>query len=88
MAVCRQAAHAWRAIRRRPEVRELLEAGDRRYEVPFSVRLPDHPDRILRGSIDCLVRRPDGTFTVLEIKTGGPRPEHDVQLNVYVQRGA
>ena len=85
VAVCRQAAYAWRAIRRRPEVRELLETGDRRYEVPFSVRLPDHPDRILRGSIDCLVRRPDGTFTVLEIKTGGRRPEHDVQLNVYVR---
>ena len=37
VAVCRQAAHAWRTIRRRPEVRELLETGDRRYEVPFSV---------------------------------------------------
>ena len=85
VALCRQAASGWHALRRRPDVTELFEAAQCRYEVPFSVRLPGDPERILRGSIDCLVRRSDGTFAVVEIKTGRPRPEHAAQLDVYVQ---
>ena len=30
-----------------------------------------------RGTFDCLVRRPDGGVTVLELKTGKPMPEHE-----------
>ena len=61
------------------------------FEVPFS-----HLDRssssraggrdavLWRGTIDCLARAPDGRITVLEFKTGGARPEHDRQIELYV----
>jgi ATP-dependent exoDNAse (exonuclease V) beta subunit len=38
---------------------------------------------MVRGTIDCLVRRPDGGVSVLEFKTGARRPEHLEQLNLY-----
>jgi len=40
---------------------------------------------IVRGAIDCLVLQPDGQVTVLEFKTGAERPEHRLQLDLYVQ---
>jgi ATP-dependent helicase/nuclease subunit A len=40
---------------------------------------------IVRGSIDCLIRNADGSATVLEFKTGRPRPSHDRQLELYVR---
>ncbi|HEY7059497.1 MAG TPA: UvrD-helicase domain-containing protein [Vicinamibacterales bacterium] len=83
--VTRRAAEAWQSVRRRPEVNRLFHGTERRHEVPFSLRLPDQPDRIVRGSIDCLVRGSDGTVTVVEFKTGRPRPDHEAQLSVYVQ---
>jgi len=39
---------------------------------------------ILRGTIDCLVERDDGTVVVVEVKTGGRDPQHERQLAVYV----
>jgi len=84
-AVCDDAVRVFLTIRERPDVRDLLQTGERRYEVPFSLRVPDDPGRIVRGSIDCLVRRPDGTWVVVEIKTGRPRPEHHAQLQTYVR---
>jgi hypothetical protein len=83
--VTRRAAQAWQSVRRRPEVNRLFHETERRHEVPFSLRLPDQPDRIVHGSIDCLVRGSDGTVTVVEFKTGQPRPDHEAQLSVYVQ---
>jgi ATP-dependent helicase/nuclease subunit A len=85
IAVCDDAVRIFLTIRERPDVRELLLNSECRYEVPFSLRVPDDPGRIVRGSIDCLVRRPDGTFVVLEIKTGRPRPEHEAQLEIYIR---
>jgi hypothetical protein len=38
---------------------------------------------IVRGRIDCLVVSGDGAVTIVEIKTGGPRPEHARQLDIY-----
>ena len=38
--------------------------------------------RIVRGTIDCLIASND-QVTVLEFKTGTPRPEHKVQAEVY-----
>lgn len=70
------------ALRRDPAVEALLETGRAYYEVPFSVRID--AETILRGSIDCLVRRPGGRTTVIELKTGARRPQHDAQLAVYV----
>ena len=62
----------------------VLNAGERIHEVPFSMRDPRRSGVILRGSIDCLVRSPDGAITVVELKTGRPRPEHEEQLGLYV----
>ena len=64
-----------------------LLSGDRLWEVPFALREPagSSPAVIRRGVIDCLARRPDGRVTVLEFKTGRPRPEHRRQLDAYVR---
>jgi ATP-dependent helicase/nuclease subunit A len=78
------ALSALTAIRARPDVAELLESGDVWHEVPFSMADGD-PPAILRGTIDCLVRRPGGGFTVLEFKTGAPRLAHERQLALYVR---
>jgi ATP-dependent helicase/nuclease subunit A len=68
-----------RLICARADVRALSD-GERLHEVPFTMH---ENGVILRGTIDCVVRRPDGSLTVLEFKTGKPRPEHRVQLEVY-----
>ena len=44
---------------------------------------------MLRGTIDCLVQRPDGAVTVVEFKTGARRTVHERQLSIYrTRRGA
>jgi ATP-dependent helicase/nuclease subunit A len=83
-ATVHAALHALRAIRARPDVTELLESGEARYEVPFSMA-DGEAATVLRGTIDCLVRRPGGGFTVLEFKTGAPRVAHERQLALYVR---
>ena len=72
-------------MRSQPEVAELLESGERLHELPFSFLAPGQPGRVLRGTIDCLVRRPDGSIVVIEFKTGAPSPSHQAQLDIYVQ---
>jgi RecB family endonuclease NucS len=39
---------------------------------------------IVRGSIDCLIVSDDGRVTVVELKTGASRPEHEAQFGMYV----
>ena len=39
---------------------------------------------ILRGTIDCVLRRADGRLTVIELKTGEPQPHHRRQLSLDV----
>ena len=51
------------------------------FEVPVSLA---QDGRVLRGTIDCLIRRPDGALVVIEVKTGPPRPEHQRQLAAYL----
>jgi len=79
-----EALAAWRTMRTRGDVIELLGGGEVRYEVPFSFMEPGSA-RLLRGTIDCLVRRPDGRVTIVEFKTGRPRPVHERQLNIYLE---
>jgi ATP-dependent helicase/nuclease subunit A len=79
----------------RSEVAELVHA-DCLFEVPFSMRRddldedpgPDHHavggPAILRGTIDCVLRRADGRLTVIELKTGEPQPHHRRQLSLYL----
>lgn len=79
-----RAARVWNGLSRRPDVVALLASGTRLYEVPFSYARAGTPTAVLRGAIDCLVLRPDGSLVVLELKTGRPSPAHQQQLDVYV----
>jgi RecB family exonuclease len=78
--VVHAAVAAYRAICGRPDIRALYASGQRWHEVPFTMRIDDAP---LRGTIDCLVQTAAGRISVLEFKTGRPRPEHALQLDVY-----
>jgi ATP-dependent exoDNAse (exonuclease V) beta subunit len=81
-----RAVDAWEKIRTRGEVVELLAAGTVLHEVPFSMTLQSEDGPIvLRGAIDCLVARTDGSVAVVEFKTGRPHPVHEEQLAVYVR---
>jgi hypothetical protein len=81
----RSALALFQSLRARADVEALLASGDCHYEVPFSFLAPDGSGACVRGSIDCLVAMPDGTWTVLEFKTGRPRPEHATQAHLYAQ---
>ena len=80
-ALVDRAVDAYRALCGREDVRALYAAGDRLHEVPFTMRTGD---AFLRGTIDCLIRH-DDRVTVLEFKTGRPRPEHQAQVDLYTQ---
>ena len=80
-----RAIRAWTAIRAMADVSELLDSSERFHEMPFSYMRPGHPAQVLRGTIDCLVRRPDGTIVVLEFKTGIPFAGHGRQLDLYIR---
>ena len=71
----------------RPEVRALYDGGQPLFEVPFSA---SRGGQRARGVIDCLVGRQlpgDSTklerLTVVELKTGVPKPEHREQVEAY-----
>lgn len=76
------AVDIYRVISGRPDIRALYMAGDRLHEVPFTMRLDG---AVMRGTIDCLVRTAPDRMTVLEFKTGRPRDDHQVQLDLYRQ---
>jgi ATP-dependent helicase/nuclease subunit A len=78
-------AAAYLDLRANPELARLLESGQCLYEVPFSFSPPDRPGMLVRGVVDCLVIEPGGRATILELKTGMPRPEHAAQLETYVR---
>jgi ATP-dependent helicase/nuclease subunit A len=83
-ALVTEAVRVYRALWQDAGLRDLVEAGEWHHEVPFSWFPPDRPGQCLRGVIDCVVSRPDGSLVILELKTGHPRPEHEVQLALYV----
>ena len=70
-----------RRLASRPDVQSLFAEGTAAFEVPVSLV---QDGRVLRGTIDCLIRRPDGALVVVEVKTGPPRPEHQRQLEAYL----
>lgn len=79
-AVVARAVDAVEAIRSDARIEPLLGGGHRwLHEVPFSMV---EGGRLLRGVIDLLVESED-RVTVVEIKTGAARPEHERQLGVY-----
>ena len=76
------AVEVYRSMCGRPDIRALYTAGARLHEVPFTMRLDGV---MLRGTIDCLIRTASDRVTVLEFKTGRPRDDHRVQLDLYRQ---
>ena len=78
-AVIECAVTSFRQISSRPDVRDLYRLGRPYHEVPFTMHFDG---RIVRGTIDCLIASSD-RVTVLEFKTGRPRPEHQAQAEVY-----
>jgi ATP-dependent exoDNAse (exonuclease V) beta subunit len=81
-AVIDEAVAAYASICARADVRELYAAGRALHEVPFTVAVDG---RIVRGTVDCLVETAPDRFTLLEFKTGRPRPEHQAQLDLYLR---
>jgi ATP-dependent exoDNAse (exonuclease V) beta subunit len=79
-------AATYAAMRAREDVQAIFEDGDPLFEVPFSWRVESGD--VLRGTIDCLVVRPDGSVVVVDFKTGRERPGHREQLDVYVRAAA
>jgi ATP-dependent helicase/nuclease subunit A len=79
-----RAVDAWLSIARQPDVASLLESGERLHELTFSLVAAAEPGRVLRGTIDCLVRQPDGSIVVVEFKTGAGSAAHDAQLEIYL----
>ena len=79
------AATIWTSLSAREDLAQLLAAPTVLTEIPFSMRqdLPEGPV-VVRGTIDCVVVRPDGEVTVVEFKTGGVHPSHQSQLDLYV----
>jgi ATP-dependent helicase/nuclease subunit A len=73
------AVSGFRRISSRADVRYLYQSGRPYHEVPFTMVVDG---RIVRGTIDCLIASND-QVTVLEFKTGTPRPEHKAQAEVY-----
>lgn len=81
----RNALALFRAMRADADLVALLETGQLHYEVPFAFFPEGQAGVCLRGSVDCVIAQPDGRIVVLEFKTGRPRPEHQVQLDLYVR---
>jgi ATP-dependent helicase/nuclease subunit A len=77
-----RAAAGYRAVCARDDVRALCAGGQRLHEVPFTMTTSEG---IVRGTIDLIVRGPDGAVTILEFKTGRARAEHRAQLDLYAR---
>src|SRR6185503_20023200 len=75
----------FRALREHSELRSEYEASDVFHEVPFSFVADGC---IVRGAIDCLIRRADGSVRILEFKTGRRREEHQRQAELYRRAAA
>ena len=65
----------------RDDLRALFDGAEAWHEVPIVMR----GGGVRRGTIDTVLRARDGRITVLEFKTGGPDPDHQSQLDRYVQ---
>jgi hypothetical protein len=80
------AARALTGIRSHPVFAEALDGDDvlwRRHEVPYTTRAAD--GAVVRGTIDCVVRRRTGALDVFEFKTGRRDDAHERQLDAYVR---
>jgi ATP-dependent exoDNAse (exonuclease V) beta subunit len=86
-SLVRRALEFVRHLSTRGDVRALYDSSRASHEVPFTFR---KGNAWVRGSIDCIVTAPPAapdegreTISILEFKTGRPRPEHRVQAALY-----
>jgi len=84
-AIAGAAVGVYQRLAGRADVAALLGSGQTFFEVPVSFVDPDRPGDLVRGVVDCLVLAPDGTATVVEFKTGTPRPAHGAQAGLYAR---
>ena len=85
-ALADRAGEIWQRARTRTDVVEALSGIERLHEVSFSMTTGTNgTSTVVRGTIDCLVRKPDGRVTVVEFKTGRARASHRLQLDLYVR---
>jgi RecB family exonuclease len=66
----------------RADIQTLISEQDVQHEVAFSWRADD--GSTLRAVVDAVVRRADGSVTLVEFKTGAPRDADTRQLQAYV----
>jgi ATP-dependent helicase/nuclease subunit A len=76
-----KAADLYERLGRNLELERLMKEGEVHREVPFAVKLGN---RVVRGVIDSLVLLPEGVV-VIDYKTGAPRPEHKMQMELYLE---
>jgi ATP-dependent exoDNAse (exonuclease V) beta subunit len=76
---------AYRGLSSRADILDLYRAGTALHEVPFTMATAGG---IVRGTIDCVIQAADGSVTILEFKTGRPRPEHAAQAALYREAAA
>jgi ATP-dependent exoDNAse (exonuclease V) beta subunit len=79
--VTEKAADLYERLGRNPELERLTREGEVHREVPFAVV---HGDRVVRGVVDSLVLLP-GRVVVIDYKTGRSRPEHRMQMELYLE---
>ena len=65
------------------EIAARLGPGDAAFDVPFSLADPAAA-RVVRGTIDALIRRPDGSIEVVAIRSGPSRKDEQA-LSLYVE---
>jgi hypothetical protein len=75
---------AWQTLREQEETAALLDSGEALFAVPFSLAQPGS-SRVVRGVIDGLVRRPDGSIVVLVLAMGAPAPQDEENLAQYLK---
>ncbi len=76
-----KAADFYTRLSSQTKLQEVFAKGQTFREVPFSLT---RGDQTLRGVVDSLVVRPD-RVTVVDYKTGRSRPEHRLQMEIYLE---
>jgi ATP-dependent helicase/nuclease subunit A len=83
--ISREAISRFHALRRHPHLQRDYATGEVFHEVPFTLSADG---QMIRGAIDCLIRRPDGSIRVLEFKTGRRREHDALQAEIYRRAAA
>jgi hypothetical protein len=75
---------AWRILTQQQETAALPGSGETLVDVPFS--LADRTARrVIRGTIDVLIRRADGSIEVIALASGTPSLRHEQRLALCVE---